>query len=725
MTFPYHLLVGCVVWLLWSASAVGAFEDETHRRINLRAAQAVTSINRLVPFDQFLTDSVGLVQGLNTPFRDVGGATNKDGKINSVLDWLALGGVTEDTPLCRPARHFHDPLQPWIGAGLRAVNPVINVRCGTSFPASALWGQSLTQTVGEQRSWFDARASFVNALTGSSQASRDQAWASTFQTLGQLMHLVADASVPEHVRNDTHITAGIFRKVGIPVGSYEWWVEKNLGALLTSTAPRFDPIILRQSTNNAEAPISIARLIDTDTYTGLGSGAGVTLSPAIGLAEFTNANFFSEDTGNRRQFERDYPFPALDLLAGSEHPAPVGTNIRRYYKKGSDGGIPVDPVLAECVFDIAAMDVGLEVPDTYNCVDENVWRATATEMVPRAVDYAAGLLEYFFRGRIEIAAPARFAYGLSAFQPGNAGVFTKLRFKVRNDTREEAGPGRMTAVVRYRTPITSESLIDNPFTEVAAAPSFAVSRPLDLVTLTASFQELIFDFTDTPIPANSTDLFLTVVYKARLGLEDGAVMVGGRDLFEPDPFDVGNATDWECAEGELYHVADLTAYPPYLPPGQIQRDPTRDGVQDLFGPAVAFNTYVKTFDLSQTLPTPSASSFDLFIEQQSFPEFTRVMVLQDQPTYGGAVLTAATQDVASGLVHSNVFEVGALQGVINDMVVGPGGVVVRRVLPSTVYRGTSIHHAMLLVTPPTAECLPQTSGLTPPLTRIDGGVPLQ
>jgi hypothetical protein len=89
------------------------------------------------------------------------------------------------------------------------------------------------------------------------------------------------------------------------------------------------------------------------------------------------------------------------------------------------------------------------------------------------------------------------------------------------------------------------------------------------------------------------------------------------------------------------------------------------------------------------------------------------------------VLTAATQDVASGLVHSNVFEVGALQGVINDMVVGTGGMVVRRVLPSIVYRGVPIYHAMLLVTPPTLACVRQPFGLTPLLTRIDGSVPQQ
>lgn len=719
MRFHFYFLVGCLLCIMGSASPSSAFNDKTHDRIN-RLAASLARIDGTISFDLFLKNSVGLIRGVADPAPD---ATNR--RDNTVQDWLAFGGIAEDIPLCRSARHFHDTLPPWRAAGLSTMNPFIGAACGFSFPSSIAWSQSPNQNIGGQRSWADARTFYFNALTGKTQAVRDQAWANTFQTVGQLMHLVADASVPEHVRNDIHLLETAVRKgVRAGYGSYEWWVEDHLDSLTVVASP-FDRAILRQPTNDDLAPVPIARLIDTNTYTGVGSGAGVTLGPAIGLAEFASANFFSEDTGNRNSFERAYPFPALDKLGESVHPAPIGTNIRRYYKKGNDGGLAVDPVLAECVFDKPASDVGLSVPDTYNCMDENVWRVTATELFPRAVDYAAGVLEYFFRGRIEIAAPARFAYGLSAFQPGNAGVFTKLRFKVRNAAPDEqAGPGPMIAVMRYRKPITNESLIDQPFTEVDAAPSYALSRPLDPVTLTASFQELVFDFTDSPIPANSTDLFLTVVYKARLGLEDGAVMVGGKDLFEPDPVDIGNATDWECAAGELHYVATLTDYPPYLPPGQIQRDANRDGVQDLFGPAVAFATYVKTFDLTQALPTPSATNFDLFIEQQSFPEYARVMVVQDQPTYGGAVLTASTQDVASGLVRSDVFEVGALQGVINDMVVGPGGVVVRRVLPSTVYRGAPIYHAMLLVTPPTAECLPQTSGLIPPLTRIDGSIPL-
>ena len=43
--------------------------------------------------------------------------------------------------------------------------------------------------------------------------------ANTFRSLGQLMHLISDASVPAHVRNDPHSS-------GDP---YEEWVEHNAG----------------------------------------------------------------------------------------------------------------------------------------------------------------------------------------------------------------------------------------------------------------------------------------------------------------------------------------------------------------------------------------------------------------------------------------------------------------------------------------------------------------
>jgi hypothetical protein len=731
MRFLFEVVALVTLCLAASAWTAEAFNEVTHQRINENAA-SVARIDQAM-FDSFLRESVGLFQGLQTPFRDDKGTTNKRGEINKVQDWLALGGTKEDEPLCRSARHFHDPLQPWKSAGLDTSNLVILLMCGdvslptAVFPSSVVWAQDGAQNSGEQQSWFDARESYFNALTGSSQDMRDLSWANAFRALGQVMHLVADSSVPEHVRNDTHILETALRTAGIRgYGSYEWWVEENIDFLPISGAPPFDRAILRQPTNSAAAPVPIARLVDTDSYTGAASGPGVTLGPAIGIAEFANANFFSEDTGNRGHFERDYPFPALDLLTTSTHPVRQGTNVRRYYKKGNDGGIPVDPVLAECVFDRAIDADGLPVPFTYNCVDENVWQVAATHLVPRAVDYAAGVLEYFFRGRIEIAPPARFLYGLASYVPGNAGAFTSLRFKVRNATPSEAaGSGRLVAVVQYRTPVTGEDLILNPFADVSGELFFAVSRELGTVALTDSFQELVFDFRDHPIPTNAADLFLTVAYRGPLGLEADAVAVGGKDLFEPDPLDLANVTDWECVQGTLYHVADSTAFPPYSPPGQVQRDVNHDGIQDLFGPMLLRNQFLKGFDLTQPVPIPAETSFDFSIAQESFAQFGRLMLLQDQPAYGAAVLARQAQQIPSGAVLTNVLQAAAMQGVINDVVAGPSGERVRRILASGAYRGVPGYHLLVFASAETIGCLPQTRALAPDLTRIDGILPAE
>ena len=70
--------------------------------------------------------------------------------------------------------------------------------------------------------------------------------------------------------------------------------------------------------------------------------------------------------------------------------------VRAYYKKGLGDGLEVDPVLAECAMDAAFRDEGIATPQ-YKCADANVWEQTALAMLPRAVGYAAALIDYFFR----------------------------------------------------------------------------------------------------------------------------------------------------------------------------------------------------------------------------------------------------------------------------------------------------------------------------------------
>ncbi len=172
-------------------------------------------------------------------------------------------------------------------------------------------------------------------------AVREKAFADTFRALGQVMHLVVDASVPEHTRNDVHPLAGVF-------GSYEYWVEGQhsqegrqpgfIATLLRSPItlnPELLKVPIPASEPIARAPI--ARLFDSDRYTG--SNPEVTAEARIGIAETANANFVSEDTG-----PGEYPHPALanmDKYIGIY--SKLGEK-RAYYKCG----VPLPMGLALC-----------------------------------------------------------------------------------------------------------------------------------------------------------------------------------------------------------------------------------------------------------------------------------------------------------------------------------------------------------------------------------------
>ncbi len=473
-------------------------------------------------------------------------------------------------------------------------------------------------------------------------------------------------------------------------------------------------------TGDPVAKVPVARIWDTDRYDG-SNPPDEASSATFGLAEFSSANFFSPDTISHTAYaDPVLPLPALNLLdlASVE---PYTTGVNRAYRGKSGNGVRVERMVAEGIF------YRFLPPFVHNVVlDDRVFETYAAHLLPRAIGYAAGLLDYFFRGRIEIAPPARFAYGLAAYQPGNAGAFTKLRFKVRNATPNEAtGPGEMIAVAQYRRALTGANLIDNPNASISSERFFAVSTPLTAVALTDAFQEFTFDFAQSPIPANSADLFLTVVYKGRLGLEDEAVMVGGKDLFEPHPVDSINVSDWECLQGTPYHVGDLSAYPPYNPPSQTQRDVNHDHIPDLFGGAFIPRHYLKTFGPAQATPVPSDANFDLMLAGEGPAQYGRLILLQDQSSFGAVVFAPDIVFIPTGLVQTNTFGTGTLSGIYNDVVLGSSGQLIRRVSAPAMYRGLAFQNAFFLATPGTLPCTPQTQSLPPDITRIEGAVPAE
>lgn len=676
-----------IMLVLWTGAATSAFETSTHREIN---EQAVGASAR---FREYLANELHFTRGAREPLNG-----------RTVVNWIGDGGVAEDQllgletlgGLTRSARHFHTPLLSWDQSGL-------NLPPLPRFESSVRWAQSDQGIVLGRAAWQDARASFFGAATAATEPERKAKYADTFRILGQVMHLVADAAQPAHTRNGAHV-------LGDP---FEAFLKDGKNVPLITGSASFDAGILQMPTNDVVARVPVAHIWDANRYDGTNPPDDAT-SSLFGLAEISSANFFSATTIAPLAHEDEVlPLPALDVLDQS-FIAPYITGEYRQYLGKSGHGLPVNPLVAEGTF------YRFLPPFVVNLgLDDIVLTEYARHLMPRAIGYSAGLLEYFFRGRIEIAPPARFPYGLTRFLPGNAGSFSKLRFKARNATPgEDTGPGYVIAVVQYRTPLAAESIIDNPFTPISSQLSFSVSDPIAL-TLTPEFQEIGFGF-QTPIPANAADVFLTVVYRARLGLEEDAVMVGGKDLFEPAPHDVVNGTDWECVDGRLYHVSDPTAFPPYALPDQRQRDVNDDGRADLFGPDIARGELFKTFDLSGPAPTPSDANFDLSTAAKAPAEFSRVVLLQDQASYGTAILVREIESVPTGGIGRNRLEFHSVPGVVNDIVSAQNGLLVRRVAPSFLYRGVPTYSVLVMLTGDTLDCFADTFSLPPTLTRIEG-----
>jgi hypothetical protein len=343
------------------------YDLETHRAINHGAVDR-SSLN-----DQ-LRVVLGLPAGISTIFSG-----------RNVREWIREGGAFEDDPITRTANHFHYPLREWNRALL--TDPPGN---SLAIQSSVLWAQNPDQrpflASAETWSWIRARLEFRDALTMPDISDRNTAFGNTFRALGQVLHLVVDGSVPAHTRNDSHVS-------GEPL---EVWLEAQAQrrpaetpdeararflARFVPISEHFSPSILGMPPNPF-APIPIAKVFDADAYDGTVGTSALTGGLAVGITEFANANFFSGSTVFADRF---------------------GTTHHRYSPLPSSG------------------------PPWTGGLDPVVHDEYARHLIPRAVGYSASLLDYFFRGRLDLAIDA-----------------AQLELRVTNRSDEAIGPGTLS-----------------------------------------------------------------------------------------------------------------------------------------------------------------------------------------------------------------------------------------------------------------------------------------
>lgn len=308
------------------------------------------------------------------------------------LSEFARAGSRAEDAFPRFTNHFHDPLRPWDEAGWRVsvpYLPLLGLRLGDS---AVVWAQKDAALQGW--SWNAVRRHYLEALTLPSKVERDGALARTFEGLGRLAHLVQDAASPAHTRNDPHVRA-----------NYETFVgeltDSDLRALAASPVVP-DPGWTSQPAN-ALAPVPVSALFDADVYTG--SNPQATVAPLVGLAEYTNANFFSEDSafGRTDIVGRYFPYPASSSATITAEPVVLSsgeTVLRLYYRKDGDGDTGYRLATVGLLQAYEARTGTAATPKPF--LDDAVYADYAARLIPRAVGYSTALIDYFFRGRLGV-----------------------------------------------------------------------------------------------------------------------------------------------------------------------------------------------------------------------------------------------------------------------------------------------------------------------------------
>ena len=546
--FGVFIIIWIVVCLYDNTAAYD--DKDTHRRITGKAVEYSTLNN-------YLIQNLGFKDGIES---NIPSNTK-----NTIRFWLQEGSELEDSPMCRASNHFHNPLLPWNRSYMSDEPWWIATYCGitgygTKY-SGVTWGTGYLSpapngtkiTISNQEwGWDSARTYYYQALTSSLSTERETYFAKTFQALGQVLHLIEDGAQPAHTRNDfrSHLnfigfeSINPFRWFG---SRFENYVKNNSG-LVASATPEGLPSFTR-----------LTDFWDTDQY--IGNNPSDSLS--LGITEFSNANYFSDETipNNDPTPLHIFSFPQVNNVNAQicEDYAPGSTDKRRYISRNDKG--PCPPVTQARTADhfaaislLAAEDMirNENIGSIRLWLDDNVHNTYAKELLPRAVGYSAGLLNYFFRGTLEITAPDTYVYSIIDGS-SNPQQFTKIKAKVMNTTpNEQIQAGVLQAVAKYKKRTDYQpDLSNDPPAETSREPEFSYSvsaqwtlSSTEISSINTSPVEFTFNFESSPIPAGITDLYLFVIFKGTLGNEaDTAIAAGMKDIKEPTHHTFWNLTD--------------------------------------------------------------------------------------------------------------------------------------------------------------------------------------
>jgi hypothetical protein len=422
-----HLLLLIMVLSL----PVHAYELATHGRLTYEAYKR----SMLKPDSDLLKDlSIKDIATFGTSYYDISGDQVAQREKNdfeqsakrmpeevdpiSLPGWLLRGAIREDDVLFpdngqpvddpynsndvvrdnRVLHHFYDPvndqgLSRWIPLSWLGVKKSPNWAIGSE---DAISNQNSPESNRRNHfTVFDAREALYRALTGKgrnasgdefdaalTKAERDKYWATLFRALGDIVHLVEDMAQPQHTRNDMHS--------GVPGFGHESVYEKYIDCRATG-----GPV--EGIDNYQDYYINACGSL---TYTGYATPVFTKYSDYFstrdgsgkGLADYSNRNFFTAGTnlGNN-----NYSSPPNDRGQYTEERIDSLVFLRGNVTDTQAGGTANIRMTTVSAFDFFLGTYHAYSLNAYSCDD------MADLLIPRAVAYSAGFIDYFFRGRIE------------------------------------------------------------------------------------------------------------------------------------------------------------------------------------------------------------------------------------------------------------------------------------------------------------------------------------
>lgn len=251
---------------------------------------------------------------------------------------IEKGSIDEDDPITRTVNHFWDPVHN---------KPLTD---GGDVEALGLGGQKAIDWAksGDGYMYASAKSNLLAALTtfDSNNSANMSQMGTAMENLGHVLHIFQDMTSVPHTRNDNH--AG---QLGFGYSGYENFVVAG---------QYFHP------------PVSIIIPVNND---------GELWQKFTGLAQFTNANFYSEDSipiAGQAAW-RTFTYPAL----------PSGT--------GYLAGSVVNPLVI-AIKDSKTKKIQYTIQDSSNTVH----KAYADILVPKAISYSAGVIQYFIQHCVDV-----------------------------------------------------------------------------------------------------------------------------------------------------------------------------------------------------------------------------------------------------------------------------------------------------------------------------------